>query len=117
MNRLEKFGEIYIHEVRDRSLSLLYKLLEGKIKAPRLLRLQEELNNLDNQKRKVIEELSEALIDNTLHNILFLFEQYPEFELTFENQNLANLSDGLSGELYTEDGWIKKYSKYSSSLD
>ncbi|WP_159990739.1 hypothetical protein [Pelistega ratti] len=117
MNRLEQFGEMYIHEVRDRSLSLLYKLLEGKIKAPRLLKLQEELNNVDDQKRKVIEELSEVLIDNTLHHMLLLFEEYPEFELICKNQNLASLSDGLSGELYAEDGWIKKYSQYPSSFD
>ena len=46
--------------------------------------------------------------------LLFLFEEYPEWKLIDENQNnLAELSDGLSGELYTENGWIKKFSSYS----
>lgn len=46
----------------------------------------------------------------------FLFEQEldgwqisnPDEEI----DSIANISDGLSGELYSSNGWIKKYSRY-----
>ena len=31
-------------------------------------------------------------------------------------ENLAELSDGLCGELYGEDGWIERFSGYPASL-
>ena len=31
--------------------------------------------------------------------------------------NLTDLSDGLAGEVYSEDGWIAKFSKYPSSIE
>ncbi len=43
--------------------------------------------------------------------MLFMIEVQDEIELLFKKENLNDLSDGLSGELYTEDGWIKNYSK------
>jgi hypothetical protein len=30
-------------------------------------------------------------------------------------ENIRELSDGLSGEIYTEDGWIAKYSNYKEN--
>ena len=42
-------------------------------------------------------------------NITVKAEKKEDFK--FKKENLNDLSDGLSGELYTEDGWIKNYSK------
>ena len=30
--------------------------------------------------------------------------------------SVKDVSDGLAGELYSEDGWLLKYSKYPSSF-
>ena len=38
-------------------------------------------------------------------------EEHEEIELTVKGRNLNEISDGLAGELYTEDGWIQKYTK------
>lgn len=38
-----------------------------------------------------------------------MFEQNEELELKCNDKNLVQESDGLAGELYTEDGWIQKY--------
>lgn len=46
-----------------------------------------------------------------MHNMLFMIEEHEEIELLYKEENIAEKSDGLSGELYTEDGWIEKYSK------
>ena len=40
-----------------------------------------------------------------------MFEEHDEMELKMSGQNLTQISDGLAGELYTEEGWIQKYTK------
>jgi hypothetical protein len=47
-----------------------------------------------------------------------MFEQSTDFTICEKKSidpedDIVELSDGLSGELYSEDGWIEKYSKYS----
>ena len=44
--------------------------------------------------------------------MLFMIEGDPELQLIFQGVDLKEVSDGLSGELYTEDGWIQKFSEY-----
>ena len=47
-----------------------------------------------------------------------MLEEYQdEMRLVVKDQDdaehsLVDISDGLCGELYTEDGWIEKYTKY-----
>lgn len=114
MNTLDNFGKVYINQVRDNSLFLLDAIITGHMKDNKSQLLHNQLKNLSDKEIELIHQLSIYLIDNTLHNVLFLFEEYPEWKLIDENQNnLAELSDGLSGELYTENGWIKKFSSYS----
>ena len=43
--------------------------------------------------------------------MLCMFEDHEELKLLLNEENLVEESDGLAGELYTEDGWIKRYSK------
>jgi hypothetical protein len=57
------------------------------------------------------------IIDRVLHNALWMFEQSADFTICEKSsidpdEDIVDLSDGLSGELYSEDGWIEKYSKY-----
>lgn len=47
----------------------------------------------------------------TIDNMLCMLEDNEDFALIKDGENIAELSDGLSGELYTEDGWISKYSE------
>ncbi len=43
--------------------------------------------------------------------MLCLFEEHDEFQIIVGGENIADISDGLSGELYTSDGWIEKFSE------
>lgn len=40
--------------------------------------------------------------------------KYTDDEKSFVS--LRDISDGLSGELYTEDGWIEKFSTYKTTV-
>jgi hypothetical protein len=96
---LNQFGKMYIESVRDNSLHTLDNILNGGAKASSIKKLNEELKSL-------------SLTTDTL----FLFEQEldgwqisnPDEEI----DSITNISDGLSGELYSSNGWIKKYSRY-----
>lgn len=55
-----------------------------------------------------------AIVDTTLHHLLWTVEQEDLIEFTFKEDdqivNINEISDGLAGELYTEDGWISRFS-------
>ena len=36
--------------------------------------------------------------------MLCMFKEHDEFQIIIEGENLVDISDGLSGELYTSDG-------------
>jgi hypothetical protein len=115
-----EFGEFFIKQVRDNSITILEKTISGEIKAPADQMLYEKINTLSNDQIEILRETAYAMIDLTLHNMLFMFEQSKSWKISNHNENiksLSELSDGLAGELYTSDGWIKKFSKYPSSLE
>ncbi len=69
------------------------------------------------QQREAPRTLCAHLTDHVLHETLSFFEQSERWRLADEaGENLAELSDGLCGELYGEDGWIEKFSGYPASL-
>ena len=53
-------------------------------------------------------------IDYSLGNLLTMVEQNDEIVVLCDGENIKELSDGLSGELYTEDGWIERFSQIKS---
>ncbi|MCY2977121.1 MAG: hypothetical protein NTU79_00415 [Planctomycetota bacterium] len=61
------------------------------------------------------------LVDSTLHDLLGFFEGAEDFLIAFkdEENNLVDLnkiSDGLAGELFTEEGWISRFSDLGAIL-
>lgn len=118
---LNQFGKMYMESVRDYSLHTLDNILNGDAKAPSDKKMSEELKSLSltPDTIKLIQKIATLAVDETLHNTLFLFEQEldgwrisnPDEEI----DSIADISDGLSGELYSPDGWIKKYSRYEDS--
>jgi len=53
---------------------------------------------------------------SSTHDFLFAIQEQADFEediqLNVANKNVAELSDGLHGEIFSESGWIKKYSAF-----
>ena len=59
---------------------------------------------------------STASIDAAIHDFLFAIEEQADFEndiqIIVNEDNIVEMSDGLQGELFTQDGWLEKYSKF-----
>ncbi|WP_342562790.1 epimerase [Paenibacillus sp. FSL R7-0345] len=117
---MNTFGELLINQVRDRTIEQWEKVLTGQIKSKRAVSVYEEARlKLDSPALEMVTGLVSQIVDSTLHNFLSLCEQEEKIKILFktydiekaEETNIVEISDGLAGELYTEDGWILKYSK------
>lgn len=113
---LDNFGKCLMQYCRDHSLSLVSKILQGKMRSPNQKAVGEALQNLTPEEKKAIEDLTKLLFNG----ITFQFEQFlnrhTEYKLMYidgdSSIDLLDLSDGLFGEMFGEDGWIEKYSSF-----
>lgn len=110
-NCLNEFGEVLIKEVRDRTIRLFDKKVQGAMKDKDSQLLFEKVNKLSKEQQLLINEIIPQIVDLSLHNMLCVFEEHDEFQIVIDGENIADISDGLSGELYTSDGWIEKFSE------
>ncbi len=115
---LDKFGNLIIKQIRDKTLRRSINIMDGNVKAPSLKELHTKLSFLTEENKKIIEYFLKETINETIFNLLVLLEE-EDIEILFEYENIKYnpnlLSDGLGGELFTEDGWIYKFSKFKSS--
>ncbi|AIQ54615.1 hypothetical protein [Paenibacillus sp. FSL R7-0331] len=119
--KLDMFGELVINQVRDSTIEQWEKMLTGQLKSKRAVNVYEEAKSkLDGPALEMVMGLVNQIVDSTLHNFLELFEQEEKIKLLFMGSGskedtgeveIKEISDGLAGELYTEDGWILKYSQ------
>jgi hypothetical protein len=114
-NHLDTFGEILIKKVRDGAIQDWESIINGKMKSQRSSEIREKLSSFNDEQIEIIKDLFPMVVDSTLHHLLWTLEQEDTIELTIEvNQKVSNIrdiSDGLAGELYTEDGWIMRFSQ------
>jgi hypothetical protein len=114
-NALDDFGRILIENVRDTTIEQWEMIVSGKMKGERGKRIKQILEPKFNEKQlDIVTDLVSQIVDSAVHNLLVTLEQ-EEIEVYLSNNeqvktNIVLLSDGLAGELYTEDGWICKYS-------
>lgn len=119
-----EFGQLLISFVRDRVLANIDKILSGHMGGKENQILYTKAKNLSTEQQELIREYSRESVDSTLHYFLWMFEQYEEYDLikyldtkTKQFVSIRDASDGLYGELYTEEGWIEKFSKYPPSIE
>ncbi len=120
---LDLFGNKLIYEVRDYYLDQFNNSIikEAYTDEKKIFKQKYESLGLEGQEflKKVVTEA----VDSTLHYFLWMIEQDEEYDLVryskedkSESVSLRDISDGLCGELYTEDGWIERFSKYPPSI-
>jgi hypothetical protein len=118
---LDEFGKSVMSDVRDDAIDFLEKLIAGKMADATSKDLRRRLPQLEPAGREAIGELLVAAVDATIARMLNYFEEN-DVEVTIRDaadgsrRDIRKLSDGLVGELYTQDGWIAKFSKYKNRL-
>jgi len=118
---LEYFGRVLIAEVRDATIEKYEMIADGTLKSDRASELKEKLALFSDEQEMAVRELVVSAVDDAIHNLLWMLEENAdEINLTCrvpeaaEKKNVSDLSDGLCGELYSQDGWIARFSAYET---
>jgi hypothetical protein len=118
MKPLDKFGKFFVENLRDKALEHLEFMFVGWWKAPELQPLQGKLVNLSPDMKIMVREVVEKTLTTAMHDLLFAFQESHDgktgIEIVIDGKSAGELSDGLHGELFGEDGWIVRYSKFPS---
>lgn len=115
---LNDFGRKIINSVRDQAIFEFEAILFGKMKSESAIKLHNELKTFDKHQIDVLKKTIFASIDNVIYNTLDMLEQNEESMRLLvshdgnNERNIVEISDGLSGELFSKNGWIEKFSKY-----
>lgn len=113
---LDKFGQILIQNVRDESISDWKMIVTGQMKSQRAQSIRDKLSGLTDEQRQVFLSMISEVADTVLHHLLQCLEEEDDIELAITAdgnrvQSLRDVSDGLPGELYTDEGWIARFGK------
>jgi hypothetical protein len=116
---LDKFGKFFVQNLRDRMLRDLEALLRGDKKASE--KLQSQLSGFTDKQNQVLRDMVEELITTGMHDLLFAIQEDADaggaVKVLVEGQEVAKLSDGLHGEIFGDNGWIVRFSRYPSQVE
>ena len=120
---LDKFGALFVQNLRDSILHKWEMLLRGDWTAPELLELQNHFSHsgFTEEQIQVLRDVLEYLITTGMHDLLFTIQEQADadssFKVLVDGQEITKLSDGLHGEIFGEDGWIVRFSKFPSATE
>jgi len=117
-NNVDKFGKFLVENLRDKGINHAEFLLNGRWKTPALQKIQYELNYLSISQKDAVKKAIISTIDSAIHDFLFALQEQADFDneiqIIVNDDNIVELSDGIHGEAYSEEGWYAKYSKYET---
>lgn len=119
MTPLDKFGQFVMRNLRDSAIGHHRKLQAGEWRAPGIQELQAAVVALPEDTRRLVLRCVADAIDTATHDLLFALQEAHDQELGVEmlvdGTSIAEVSDGLQGEPYGKEGWIRKYSEYADT--
>ena len=116
---LEKFGQFLMTKVRDEAITDWRMIADGTMKSQRAQDLRQTLAGVPEDHRSVLLGLVPEIVDTVLHHLMWGLEQEGDIDVAIQVneseriESLRDASDGLSGELYSDSGWIASFSKES----
>ena len=114
MNDLDKFGKLVTTELRDSVLNRYLDIESGFIGSDIATQLHKKLNLLSEDQKKLIRHVLTDTIDSGIHDFLFAIQESKDIKVLANDKNVVELSDGLNGEIFSEDGWFEIYSQHNA---
>ncbi len=105
-----------MQRVRDKAIEQWDMAMTGKMKDSSSKKFFERVSQLSEREKEMIRVLIPSVVDTTLHHLLWTLDQVDEsIQIAVQTpignvNNLNEVSDGLAGELPTENGWIGRFS-------
>jgi hypothetical protein len=114
---LDAFGSLVSTSLRDAALRRAEALVSYSLKAPSTQALQTALQAFTPQQLDTLRSVVRNSIDAGIHEFLFKLQELSgdtgSVSVLVNDQDVANLSDGLHGEPYSAQGWYSRYSAFS----
>lgn len=113
---LHQFGKGLMENVHDEELALFDRLMSGKMADARSRELYARYRTLNAEDADLARQLVDEAVGGAIARFLHYLDEY-QFQL-FARQDLNKqhdivaASDGLAGELYGDNGWIARFSRY-----
>ncbi len=111
-NNLDKFAELYITNVYDKSVKMFEMMFDGRMKGLTAQIVRDKTKTFSEEQKKIVLWLISQAVEKCVHNMLCLIDECEDVKLTYNQEDISKLSDGLAGELYADDGWISRFSTY-----
>ena len=113
---LNYLGKFLMKNLRDSALEHFEGIAKGHWKVPGLKRLQRDIAQLSEDQQEIVRQCVKDAVDNGIHDFLFSLHEETESEgriqLSVDDKAATDLSDGLHGEIFTEDGWGARFSNH-----
>ena len=98
-------------ELTDR----VFDLIHGNLNTPESLRSRDFYLSLSQDQKDDFKYLAILAVDSAIFRVLRMTDQ-GMIDIKFnDSENIAQLSDGLAGELFGDNGWMKEFSTYPST--
>ncbi len=119
---LDYFGKALMQSVRDESIEQWDMIITGRMKSITARKIQSIFTSFSEEQVGIVNQIVPEIVDTTLHYLLWTLEQEMSINIAVEVDggiipSIRDVSDGLAGELYTEDGWIARFSSYPSLME
>lgn len=118
---LDKFGNFIVSELFDKGIECFLNLKNDHYKSLDKLELQKKLKKFDEEQMEIIQELFIQTLLTSTHDFLFALEERSDLEedikVFVDGKNIVKESDGMQGELFAENGWLFKHSKYKKMVN
>jgi hypothetical protein len=116
---LDRFGEAIVRDVRDEAIADWHKIVNNQMKSERAQRLRDQLSNFSEEQRAALLAVVPGIVDTVVHHLMQCLEDNDDIEVSVtidgqRVQSLREVRDGLAGELYSEQGWIARFSRFEN---
>jgi hypothetical protein len=98
---LESFGRLFVDRFYNRTITNWNKVKEDKINT--------SLMKLNQSQRDSLDLLIRSQLESAMFNFLSGLEGSDNIKIIVDEIDIAESSDGLSGELFGKRGWIARY--------
>ena len=116
-NNIDILGKFIMENLRDVSIELCNGLLESKYESPGHKDIQEKLSRFTSEEKEVLKELITYCIDGGINDFLYRLDSESRnkgtLKVLINGSETNELTEGLSKELYGENGWKQKFSQFN----
>lgn len=116
MDALSKFGQIIAEDLRNSALNRHLDIESGFVSTETCKTLTKPLKDFTPEQLNIVRQLITEAVDCGIHDFLFALESRKhDITVKIDKLDIADLSDGLNGELYTKDGWFECFSQHKET--